>query len=285
MSGQDSQHGYFTADGQVYTPTAWSRSLWAPGILSGPPVCGLLAREIESRYLTEGFAPARYTVDLHQPVPAVPVSVTCELTRDGNRIRAVTAVLHADGEPVARATATLLKRSIQPPGELWRSDTEPPLPPRRLLDEVTPPTHLFGSDAGWSVAMSGHQNTSRKRKWVRNIPVVAGCESSPFCYAVMAAEQASLVTNWGTEGIGFINADVSVNFSRQPVAAEMGIEAAQHFSADGIAAGGAVLYDEQGPFALCTVSALANERRQISGAVIDEFIPNRGTAEWVGRHG
>ena len=119
--------------------------------------------------------------------------------------------------------------------------------------------------------MTEHQNDTRKRKWVRNIPVVAGEQSSPFCYAAMTGEQTSLVTNWGTEGIGFINTDVSITFSRMPIGGEMGIEAESHLSDDGIAAGAAVLYDEQGAFGICTTTALANERRQIRGDVIDEL--------------
>ncbi|GAD85757.1 acyl-CoA thioesterase domain-containing protein [Nocardia asteroides] len=275
---------YFRRDGAVYTPTSWGRSLWADGLLSGPPVCGLLAREIDDRFHDGDFAPARFTVDLHQPVPAVPLTVDSEPTRDGNRVRAATAVLRADGEVVARASAVLLKRSAQPPGEVWRADRRPPLPPPSVLAAVAPTVHLFDSDgsgAGWTVEISRHENDSRKRKWVRPIAVVAGEPLSPFCSAAMAGEQASLVTNWGTEGIGFINTDVSITFARLPRAVEMGIEADDHLSSDGIAAGAAMLYDADGVFALCTVSAVANERRQISGAAIDAYIPARGGAQRV----
>ncbi|MFE7722599.1 acyl-CoA thioesterase domain-containing protein [Nocardia rhizosphaerihabitans] len=270
---------YFRRDGEAYTPTSWGRSLWADGILSGPPVCGLLAREIENRYRTGEFVPARFTVDLHQPVPAVPLTVDSELTRDGKRVRAAQAVLRAEGVVVARASAVLLKRSAQPPGEVWREVRRPPLPPAELLASVAPTVHLFDSDGsgdGWSVEISRHENDTRKRKWVRGIPVVAGEAGSPFVFAAMAGEQASLVTNWGTEGIGFINTDVSITFARLPIGPEMGIEAGNHLSHDGIAAGSAVLYDADGEFGVCTVSAVANERRQISGAAIDAYIPQRG---------
>ncbi|KQY37533.1 hypothetical protein ASD42_02855 [Nocardia sp. Root136] len=231
-----------------------------------------MAREVEARYCSEGFAPARLTIDLHRAVPAVPLTVASELVRDGNRVRSATIVARADGEIVARGSALLLKRSTQPPGEVWRHDRARPVPPPNVLATIDEVMHLFGSDGqGWSANMTEHQNDTRKRKWVRNIPVVAGEESSPFCYAAMTGEQTSLVTNWGTEGIGFINTDVSITFSRMPVGGEMGIEAESHLSDDGIAAGAAVLYDEQGAFGICTTTALANERRQIRGDVIDEL--------------
>lgn len=281
MSVGHPEPSYFTRDGEVYTPTQWSQSLWSKRTLSGPPVCGLLAREVERRYCGDGFAPARFTVDLHQPVPVAPLTVDSELVRDGNRVRSARAVLRADGQVVARAQALLHKRSAQPPGEVWRAERRPPLPPAEVLAAAGPTVHLFGSDADgdhWSIEMTQHQNDARKRKWVRNIPVVAGEPGSPFTFATMAGEQTSLVTNWGTEGIGFINTDVSVNFARLPIGLEMGIEAESHLSFDGIAAGTAVLYDAEGSFAVCTVSALANERRQISGTTIDEYIPTRAAA-------
>ncbi|MEU3013269.1 acyl-CoA thioesterase domain-containing protein [Nocardia asteroides] len=271
---------YFTRDDGVFQPTRYSMSLWAPNTLSGPPVCGLIAREVETRYCADGFAPARLTVDLHRAVPAVPLTVQSELVRDGKRVRAVSIVLRSGEAVVARGSALLLRRSAQPPGQVWRPERERPLPPPEARAAIDDAMHLFGSDGtGWSVTMSEHQNDTRKRKWVRNIPVVAGQESSPFCYAAMTGEQTSLVTNWGTEGIGFINTDVSITFSRMPIGPEMGIEAESHLSADGIAAGAAVLYDAEGAFGICTTTALANEHRQISGSVIDTMTEVMSMAE------
>ncbi|GGK36965.1 acyl-CoA thioesterase domain-containing protein [Nocardia camponoti] len=261
---------YFTTEAGTFEPTQFAQSLWAPATLSGPPVCGLMAREIETRYFTDGFAPARFTVDLHRAVPAVPMTVHSTVVRDGKRVRAVEVELRADGAVIARGSALLLKRSTQPPGELWQANHDRPLPPPNVLALVGEGTHLFGSDGqGWSTTMSDHENTTRKRKWVRNIPVVAGEPGTPFSFAAMTGEQTSLVTNWGTEGIGFINTDVSITFSRLPIGTEMGLEADNHFSDDGIAAGSAVLYDAQGAFGICTTTALANPHAQISGAVID----------------
>ncbi|MFB7874689.1 acyl-CoA thioesterase domain-containing protein [Nocardia sp. NPDC056064] len=269
-----SSPAYFTHTDGVFRPTPFSMSLWAPSTLSGPPVCGLMAREVEGRYCTDGFVPARLTVDLHRPVPAVPLTVASEVIRDGKRVRAVSLELRAEDAVVARGSALLLKRSTQPPGEVWRPERDRPLPPPSALAMIDEAMHLFGSDGhaeGWSPKMTEHQNDTRKRKWVRNIPVVDGEPASPFCFAAMTGEQTSLVTNWGTEGIGFINTDVSITFSRMPIGVDMGIEAESHLSDEGIAAGAAVLYDEQGAFGICTTTALANERRQIRGAVIDEL--------------
>ncbi len=53
----------------------------------------------------------------------------------------------------------------------------------------------------------------------------------------MVGETTSLMTNWGTAGIGFINADLTLALSRLPEGPEIGIEADNHLSVDGISVG------------------------------------------------
>lgn len=71
------------------------------------------------------------------------------------------------------------------------------------------------------------------------------------------------MTNWGTAGVGFINTDLTLVFSRLPEGPEIGIEADNHISADGISVGSATLFDRRGAVGTCVVSALANVRRQV----------------------
>jgi hypothetical protein len=54
--------------------------------------------------------------------------------------------------------------------------------------------------------------------------VVAGEENSHFVRAVMAAEAPSLVTNMGTRGIGYIDADLTVGLARLPVGEWIGVQ-------------------------------------------------------------
>ena len=66
-----------------------------------------------------------------------------------------------------------------------------------------------------------------------------------------------------TPGVGFINADVTVSLARLPVGDEIGLEAADHLSADGVAVGSATLHDALGPIGSSIVVALANAQRQV----------------------
>ncbi|MGH8882997.1 MAG: thioesterase family protein, partial [Stackebrandtia sp.] len=75
----------------------------------------------------------------------------------------------------------------------------------------------------------------------------------------------------GTEGVGFINSDVTLTLTRLPIGPEVGLHAQDHISADGIAVGTATLYDRTGRIGTCVVTGLANARRQVDMA--DTVVP------------
>ena len=254
---------FFELSGGRYVPLPLALSFWSDQAISGPPVCGMVARELGNTYLSEEFVPARLTVDLSRPVPAAPLTVSTRLIRDGRRIRVAEAeVLAGDGNPVARATAVFLMKSGQPTGVVWERAHVPPVPdgPGVPGPDVTP---VYGSDGQWSGDIAAYRNSDRKRVWVRRIAAVDGEKPSPFERAAIVGEQASFVTNWGTRGIEFINVDVTLNLARLPIGTELGVEADSHLSDCGIAACAATLYDSAGPVGICTVTALANAQRPL----------------------
>jgi hypothetical protein len=69
--------------------------------------------------------------------------------------------------------------------------------------------------------------------------------------------------HWGTEGAGYINADVTVNLSRLPIGYELGLRADSTIASAGISIGAATLYDRAGAVGTCVVTTLSNARRQI----------------------
>ena len=140
------------------------------------------------------------------------------------------------------------------------SQTSFTAPPQPDCDDL-----MVGSDAaGWSVMGIEHQNVSRKRTFYRGPGVVAGASTSPFVRAVIVAEAAAnLVTNLGTEGIGYINGDLTVSMSRLPRSQYIGVQADSRFAEDGVAIGGATMFDADGPFGTAAVTALANPAARI----------------------
>jgi len=73
----------------------------------------------------------------------------------------------------------------------------------------------------------------------------------------------NLVVNWGSAGVEFINADITMAMSRLPVALEMGLTTTDRFVSDGIAVGTAVLFDRLGPFGATTISTLADAANRV----------------------
>lgn len=256
---------FFELDATALVPTDIARSSWSQEQMVGPAVCGALARALEHDFGADQFVPSRLTVDLFKAVRVEALHITTASARDGNRIRVGDATIVQDGEVVSRASAVFLRRDDTPPGEYWTRTDPPEVPPGALpvpAEERRLP--FWGSDAnGWTRHRRDHQSAGRKRIWVGQFDVVAGEPNSPFLTAVTAGELTSMVTNWGSEGVGYINADLTLALSRLPVEREIGIEADQHIPHDGIAVGTATLFDSKGVFGTGLTTAVANAKRLI----------------------
>lgn len=239
-------------------------------MVTGPAVCGIIARGLERDHGADGFRPARLTVDLFRPVRSRVLGVVTRRVRDGNRIRVADGDVVQGGEVVARASLVLLRTSEAPPGEVWTGGHRlegPDDEVRAAAGGLVAPWFGSGDDGpNWTPSMADHEGAGRKRMWTRMPQVVAGEDATPFARAAMTGETTSLMTNWGTDGVGFINADVTISLARLPIGEEVGVEADGHIAADGIAVGSATLYDAHGPVGSSIVTALANARRQVDVA-------------------
>lgn len=262
-----------------YRPTPFAASAWAADAVTGPAVCGLVALAVEAEYGTDEFLPARCTIELFKAARQEVTSTRNRVIRSGGRIRVVDTeiVQHpADGGEVvvARGTTVFLRTSVNPPGERWHRPAETVTfrPPTTTPDGLAP---LFSSDSPdgalgeWDPTMANHQNGNRKRIWTRAAPLVRGTELTPFQRAVISAESASLMSNWGSEGIGFINCDLTVAISRLPQGERIGVEADHHVEHDGVSVSTTGLYDTDGMFGTALVTAVNNAASQIDFTTVD----------------
>lgn len=251
-------HFFSVGDGEFH-PTENALSRWGTDLLNGPAVAGLAAWSLENDYSAEGFLPTRLTVDLFKAARRVPTAFRTRLVRDGRRIRNSECDIVQGDTVVARATMVQYRTSQAPRGREWVVEASFTPPPG-----VSGPAYYVGSDEhGWSATGAEHQNDSRKRVYHRTVDVVDGYPPSPFVRAVVAAEATSFVTNLGTEGIGYINGDLTVALSRLPVGDYIGLQADSHWCSDGISVGSATLFDDHGPFGTGMVTAVANPAAQI----------------------
>ena len=251
-------HFFSESDG-AFHPTDSALSRWGNDSLNGPAVVGLAARCLERDFGEQGFLPTRLTADLFKAAHKVPTEVRTRIVRDGRRVRSSECDVIQGGTIVARASMVQYRMSAPPPGAEWVAQESFAAPAG-----ASGAVYFVGSDdAGWSSAGAQHQNVSRKRVYHRSIEVVIGESASPFVRAVVAAEATSLVTNLGTQGIGYINGDLTVALSRLPVGDYIGVQADSHWCSDGISVGGATLFDDVGAFGLGMVTAVANPAAQI----------------------
>ncbi|WP_227982037.1 thioesterase family protein [Nocardia spumae] len=253
-----------TDSGLVASDIAVSR--WSPGQVAGPAICGLLARELETHCPEAGFIPARLTVDLFRPVRDEPLTVHSTVVREGTRVRVADAWIEQQDRIRVRASVMYLAVAQQPPGQVWQADPDLPVPDIRL-DEPTGQPPLFKcGDGEWSGDFAAAQNGERKSCW-QNLPaLVDGEQISPFQRAAFLGDTTNLVCHWGTEGVGYINSDMTLTLTRLPRGHELGLHAQDHISSDGVAVGTATLYDRQGRLGTCVVTAVADARRQVDMA-------------------
>lgn len=131
-----------------------------------------------------------------------------------------------------------------------------------MSPEGSPPLFKSG-DRDWTADFGANQNADRKITWQSMPPLIAGEPITPFQRAAIMGDATNHLCHWGSEGAGYINADVTVNLSRLPIGYELGLRADNIIASAGISIGAATLYDRTGPVGTCVVTTLSNARRQI----------------------
>jgi len=251
---------FFTIEGTHYVPTPASRGPWNPNSLHGRVIAGLLGAEIERLYGSADFMPARLTVDMYRLPDLSPVEVTTRVVREGNRIKVIDAEFVSGGVSAGRATCQLLRRTENPPGNVWKPPSwDVPAP-----GDIAPPTDgRSGMGGMWATRrIEGDFGTvGRKRIWMSEVrELVEGRALTPFVRVAVSADFASPFANAGDAGLEFINSDVTVYLHREPRTEWIGYEVVNHGATAGVAIGECFLYDEDGPIGSASCAALAQRR-------------------------
>lgn len=256
---------FFNRDGEAFVPTPLAQGPWGSTV-SGNRVGGILAWAIEREANDHELQPARLTVDLLRPTAMAPVRVQTTVSREGRRLRLVDAQLVQNGDVAARASALFLRRSEQPPDDVWSSPITMPPPPAES-DEPPQDAHMFFWSYGLNPVQGSpgigftewQQASGPKYAWTRETKLLIDGEPlSPFTRAAMAGDVTSSLTHWGTGGLKFINADYTLALSRQPEGPYIGLAALTHYSHAGIATGVATMFDQTGPIGSGMATAIAN---------------------------
>jgi len=250
--------GFFTVEGRSLAPRPHARSPWSADMLHGRLLAGLAVREVEQSHVDRGFGISRVTVDLFSVVPMAPVTLRSTRVRDGRKIRAVDVVVACDGRDVARAAVLLLVGPGTPPGRVWgRGPWDAPPPADAPAGARSSEADAMGAP---DLRFVGRplEGVGPHRAWLREPwPLVEGEALTPAVRAVIAADVSNPLSNWGEEGLQYINADLSVHLVRPPQGEWIGLEVTDHLADGGTSVGQTRLHDVVGPFGVATVTGMA----------------------------
>jgi hypothetical protein len=264
---------FFTTSGDDLAPADLARSLWSENQMHGVALSGALARALERTVAELGrddLRPARYTVDLFRPAAMELCHTTTRVVRESRRLCLVDATVEQNGEAVARASAIFLKVGDPAAGEVWEPGDSPSPPPHELAPPTDDPhVPLFSSDGVWDPSFGAHQNAGRKTTWQVGVSVVPDEVPSGFVVAASVADATSMVTNWGSNGVEYINTDITLTLARLPEGREIGLAALDRVSQDGIAVGTATVFDRRGRIGTAVTSSIANAKRAVDFTVHD----------------
>lgn len=254
---------FFTVDGDSYLPGPMTRGPWGAA-MGGQIVGGLLGWAIEQSGVDPDFQPARFTVDLLRPALLAPVQIQTSVQREGRRIKLIDGALMQNATVVARASALFLRRGEHPEGQVWTAPAAMPPPPEDGVDLGTDIPFLVWT---YGATTAGHfgiaageweQSHAQKFAWARIFrPMVHGHPLTPFTRLAFVGDLTSSLTNWGTGGLRYINADFTVTASRLPDGDYLGLAANSHYGTAGVATGAATLFDRHGPLGTSSALALA----------------------------
>lgn len=247
-----------TDEGLIPQPIA--AGPWGPRTLHGRVLAGLMARAIEQAQPDEAFLPARLTVDLYRMPGFTPATVTTQVVRSGRRIKVIDAEYRSDGKSMARVSSQWLRRSANPDGNRWATETW----------QVPPPGELVSEDSDWKhwearKIEGDFGSPGRRRLWMRELcRLVDEDPLTPWQRVALAADFVSPYANADERGIAFINSDFTLYLHRLPETEWIGFDVVHHAADKGIALGECRLYDEIGLIGTVATCALVNPRARLA---------------------
>jgi hypothetical protein len=253
----------YRVDGSNVATSPYAAGPWDPTMQHGSPPAALVVWAAERITTPVPMRIARVTVDLMRPVPVALLTIESEIVREGRKIQLCAVRLLAKG--VVVVSATVLKIRVQ------AAD----LPPEAVIEPVTLPgpeqsrvEHVDFSSSPFVTGMSlraarGHFGTvGLGAIWYRvDRPIVEGAAVSQAMRTMAAADFCN-----GTSSVldfrewTFLNADLSVNFSREPAGDWILVDAETWIGPDGAGLAMARLADVSGYFGRA-VQSLVIERR------------------------
>ncbi len=253
----------FRVDGKDVVTSPNAAGPWDPSMQHGSPPAALVVWAAEKIPTPVEMRIARVTVDLMRPVPVAPLTIESEVLREGRKIQLCAVRLLAKGVVVVAATVLKIKvQANELPAEAVILPAELPGPDRCPVEDVDFSSSPFVTGMSLRAARGKFGVPGPGAIWYRaDRPIVEGAPVSQAMRAMIAAD----FTN-GTSAVldfrqwTFLNADLTVNFARQPVGDWILLDAESWIGPDGAGLAMARLADARGYFGRAVQSLVIEKR-------------------------
>jgi len=240
----------YVPDGDGFVATELARGPWDPNAQHGGAPSALLARAIERHEPGPAMHVARLTIELLRPVPLGRIDVRTRTVRPGKKVQLIEASLVAGEVEVARTVGLRIRDKVVELPESTRVSDQLPTSAEVetfAFENIGPVT--FGAAMEFRPVRGHIGEVGRAAVWFRlRVPIVAGEETSPLMRVAAAADfgnGVSSVVEWSS-GWMFINPDLTIHLSREPVGEWVALDAVTYPSDRGVGFAESALYDEQG---------------------------------------
>jgi hypothetical protein len=253
----------YRVDGKDVVTSPNAAGPWDSSMQHGSAPAALVTWAAEAIPTPQPMQVARVTIDLMRPVPLTPLTIQSEVLREGRKIQLCAVRLLAGDVVVVGATILKIRTHAPPlPAEIADPPVELPGP-----DQSRPEPAQFSS----SPFVTGISLRSARGRfgapgpgaiWYRvDRPLVEGFSVSQAMRAVVAADfcngtSAALDFRQWT----FINADLTVSLSRQPVGEWILVDAESLVGPEGAGLATARLADTSGYFGRAVQSLVIEKR-------------------------
>jgi Thioesterase-like superfamily len=253
----------FRVDGNDVVTSPFAAGPWYPSMQHGSPPAALVVWAAERIATQVPMRIARVTVDLMRPVPVAPLTLDTEVLREGRKIQLCAVRLLANG--VVVVGATVLKIKVQThvlPSEAAIEPVELPGPDQSRVEHVDFSSSPFVTGMSLRAARGHFGVPGPGAIWYRvDRPIVEGAAVSQAMRVMAAADFCN-----GTSAVldfrewTFLNADLTVSFSREPEGDWILLDAESWIGPDGAGLAMARLGDERGYFGRAIQSLVIEKR-------------------------
>jgi hypothetical protein len=239
----------FRVDGNRVVTSPDAAGPWDPRMQHGSAPAALVVWAAEAIATPVPMQIARVTIDLMRPVPVAPLTIETEVLRQGRKIQLCAIKLLADGVVVVGATVLKIRTQVQalPPG-ITDLPIDLPGPDQSMVEPADHAGSPFTKCISMGAARGRFGMAGPGAIWFRvDRPLIEGSPLSQVMRAVVAADFSN-----GTSSVldfrqwTFINADLTVNFTRQPVGEWILLDGECWVGPDGAGLAMSRLADERG---------------------------------------